>query len=199
MTSANAADSDSAADAGASTGSPRLVRLLWDAFDELERVAEALPAPGRGRAIGRLNAGSWIVAHLAKQQDDYWNRGAQGLEADAWLLDQRVGFGDEPSVPDFAEALAAWGRVRARAVPWLRALRSEDLDAAAGGATFRGREQTAGDLLARSVGHCFAHTGELAAIASLVGAPDLGVPGRLRHSTGRGSSAAAGEPGAHAS
>ena len=46
-----------------------------------------------------------------------------------------------------------------------------------------GVEQTAGDLLARSVAHLFAHAGELSAIASLVGAPDLGLPGRLTHLT----------------
>ena len=172
-----------AAEAGPSTRPPMVVRLLCDAFDELERVAEALPAPGRGRAIGRLNAGSWIVAHLAKQQDDYWNAGAQGRDPDAWLLDQRVGFGDEPSVPDFAAAVAAFARVRAGAIPYLRSLRDEDLAAVVRRSSSSGVEQTAGQLLARSVGHCFAHTGELAAIASLVGAPDLGVPGRLTYST----------------
>jgi len=188
------AATDATIDSGASTHPPRLVRLLWDAFDELERVAGALPAPGRGRAIGRLNAGSWIVAHLAKQQDDYWNVGVQGLDPDVWLLKQRVGFGDEPSVPDFAEAVAAFGRVRARAIPYLRALRGEDLDAVVRRRPGSSGEQTAGELLSRSVGHCFAHTGELAAIASLVGAPDLGVPARLMHSTGRGSAAAGADP-----
>ena len=177
-----------------STDPPRLVRLLWDAFDELERVAEALPAPGRGRAIGRLNAGSWIVAHLAKQQDDYWNVGVQGLDPDVWLLEQRVGFGDEPSVPDFAEAVAAFGRVRARAIPYLRARRGADIDTVVLQRPSSGGEQTAGELLSRSIGHCFAHTGELASIASLVGAPDLGVPGQLTHSIGGGDVAAGAHP-----
>ena len=192
MTSDAAANA--AADAEPGVCPPRLVRLLCDAFDELERVAEALPAPGRGRAIGRLNAGSWIVAHLARQQDDYWNAGAQGLDADAWLVEQRVGSGDAPSVPDFAEAVAAFARVRARAIPYLRALRRKDLEAVVRRSPSFGVEQTAGELLARSVGHCFAHTGELAAIASLVGAPDLGVPGRLTHSTGSGGATAGAQP-----
>ena len=177
------AATDSAAEAGPRTCPPRVVRLLWDAFDELERVAAALPAPGRGRAIGRLNAGSWIVAHLAKQQDDYWNAGAQGLAPDVWLVEQRVGFGDALLVPDFAEAVGAFGRVRAGAIPYLRSLSEKDLDTVVRRSSSSRVEQTAGELLARSVGHCFAHTGELAAIASLVGAPDLGVPGRLTHST----------------
>ena len=175
-----------AADAtdAASARPPRLVRLLWDAWDELERVASAVPTPGRGRSIGRLNAGGWIVAHVAAQQDAYWCAGAQGLEPDAWLTDREVGFGAEPSVPDHAEALAAFARVRARAIPYLRSLRAADLDAPAPSPDASGRAPTVGDLLARSVAHVFVHTGELTAIASLVGAPDLGAPGRLTHSTG---------------
>ncbi|MCY3656616.1 MAG: DinB family protein [Chloroflexi bacterium] len=159
---------------------PRLVRLLWDAYDEVERVAGALPTPGQGRAIGRLNAGSWIVAHVAQQQEAYWCTGAQGLEPDEWLAGLDVGFGSEPSVPNYAESLAAFGRVRANAIPYLRSLRREDLNAVMESS---GSTQTVADLLVRSIGHLFVHTGELATIASLVGAPDLGAPGRLTHST----------------
>ena len=169
--------------ASADARPPRLVRLLWDAWDELERVAAAVPTPGRGRSLGRLNAAGWIVAHVAAQQDAYWCVAAQGLEPDEWLADIEVGFGSEPSVPDHAEALAAFARVRARAIPYLRSLRPDDLDAAIPSGGGSGREQTVGDALARSVAHVFVHTGELTAIASLVGAPDLGAPGRLTHST----------------
>lgn len=174
---------------GSSTGPasarpPRLVRLLWDAYDEVERVAGALPTPGQGRAIGRLNAGSWIVAHVAQQQEAYWCTGAQGLEPDEWLAGLDVGFGSEPSVPDYAESLAAFGRVRARAIPYLRSLRDGDLDSIMESSRGSGGAPTVGDLLVRSVGHLFVHTGELATIASLVGAPDMSPPGRLTHSTG---------------
>ena len=176
---------------------PRLVRLLWDAFDELERVAGALPTPGQGRAIGRLNAGSWVVAHVAQQQDAYWCTGAQGLDSDAWLAGLDVGFGSEPSVPDYREALDAFARIRARAIPYLRSLRDEDLDAVMEPSDGSGSTQTVGDLVVRAVGHVFVHTGELATIASLVGAPDLGAPGRLTHSTvpppGAGGSATGNE------
>ena len=156
-----------------------LVRLLWDAYDEVERVAEAMPPPGRGGAIGRLNSGGWIVAHLASQQDRYWNVAAQGLEPDAWLTEQQVGTGEEPSTPVFGEALEAFQRVRARAIPYQRSLRGEDLASTIG----RRRPSTVEALLARSAAHLLVHTGEMAAIASLVGAGDLGLPGRLTHST----------------
>ena len=162
---------------------PILIRLLFDAFDEFERVAEALPAPGQGGAIGRLNSGGWIVAHVAKQQDHYWNAELQGLERDPWLEQQPVGFGDEASNPDFAEALEAFRRVRSRAIPYLRRIDPGSLDEVVRRSPAFRVDQTTNDLLARSVGHLFAHAGELTAIASLVGAPDLGVPGRMTHST----------------
>ncbi len=173
----------SAPQRGADPRPPRLVRLLWDAWDELDRVAAALPAPGRARPIGRLNAGGWIVAHVAAQQHAYWCAGAQGLEADPWLAVHAVGFGDEPSAPAFGEALAAFGRVRASATPWLRSLREAELDRRTVRPAGADAGRSAGDLLVRSAAHVFAHAGELSAIASLVGAPDLGVPGRLTHST----------------
>ncbi len=163
------------------------MRLLFDAFDELERVAEALAgldasgAPAAG--ADRLNSGGWIVAHVAKQQDLYWNAELQGLERDAWLEDQRVGFGDAPSAPDLAAAIEAFRRVRSRAIPWLRRLDPARLDEVVPRSPNMRREQRVGDLLSRSIAHLFAHAGELSAIASLAGGPDLGVPGRMTHST----------------
>lgn len=166
---------------------PLLVRLLFDAFDEFERVAEALADldPGGAPAAGadRLNAGGWIVSHVAKQQDHYWNAALQGLERDSWLEDQRVGFGDAPSAPDLAAAIEAFRRVRSRAIPGLRRLDASRLDELVRRSSGPRRDQRVSDLLSRSIGHLFAHAGELSAIASLAGAPDLGVPGRMTHST----------------
>lgn len=166
---------------------PALVRLLFDAFDEFERVAEALAdldasgAPAAG--ADRLNTGGWIVSHVAKQQDHYWNAALQELDPDPWLEEERVGFGDAPSAPDLATAIEAFRRVRSRAIPWLRRLDASRLDEVVSRSRGLRREQRVSDLLSRSVAHLFAHAGELSAIASLAGAPDLGVPGRMTHST----------------
>ncbi len=46
-------------------------------------------------------------------------------------------------------------------------------------------DQTIAELLARQTGHLYALAGELAAIGSLVGASDPGLPGRLAYSTGQ--------------
>ena len=112
-------------------------------------------------------------------------RRTAGLDRDPWLEAQRVNFGDAPSDPDLAEAIEAFRRVRSRAIPWLRRLDASRLDGFARRSPSLRRDQSVSDLLSRSVAHLFAHAGELSAIASLAGAPDLGVPGRMTHSTRR--------------
>lgn len=167
-----------------------VVRLLLDAREEFLRVAEAVPNPGRGGAIGRLNPGSFIVAHIASQDDRVWNVAAQGFDADAWLVEANAGHGAPRSAPDYAQALAALRRTFARSTPFLERLTHEDLEravASASGSTPPGR--TIAAQLARSIGHTWAHAGELSALASLVGAPDLGLPGRLPHSSREGDEA----------
>jgi hypothetical protein len=163
-----------------------IVRLLLDARDEFRRVAEAVPNPGRGGAIGRLNPGSFIVAHIASQDDRVWNVGAQGLKGDPWMRDANAGHGAPRSTPDYAEALAALDRAFARSTTFLEGLDEAELERPLSSGV-PGR--TVGAQLARSIGHTWAHAGELSALASLVGAADLGLPGRLPHSSGDGSEA----------
>lgn len=153
---------------------PWAVRLQLDALEAFNHVVESLPRPGQGGALGRLNAGSWIVGHVASQQDQYWNVAGQGREPDPWIVAQQVRTGDPPTNPSYAEARAALYRAETAALPFLLAMTEADLARAP-------RRRTFGEMLARSVTHLYAHGGELAAIASLVGAPDLGLPGALRY------------------
>ncbi len=164
---------------------PAIVALLLDAFEACCAVADALPAPARGPALGRVNSGGWIVAHLAAQIDAWWNVGAQQRPPDAWLAEHAAAFasGAAPSAPRFADARAALDRAIANARNYIDAL---DADALAHPAPWRG-SQTAGALVARGCAHAFVHAGELAAIGALVGAPDAQLPGPLRHSSGHSS------------
>lgn len=159
-------------------GIPLTVRLLLDARGEFARVAAAVPAGAQQSISERLNSGGWIVAHLAGQDDRFWNAGAQGLDADSWLgaVDLRA----EPAPqPPYREALDALARVFERSGPYLERLDSASLSAPAAG---RSRAGT-GALVARAAAHAWAHAGELAAIASLAGADDPGLPGEMPHTT----------------
>lgn len=158
----------------------RLAALLLDAYEAVLVAAHQLPGPGQGGAIGRLSPGGWVIGHLAVQQDRSWNVGAQGLDADPWLAEHGEAFrtGAEPLTPVFAEALAAFERVTARARPYLESLDAVAVEAAIDG----GPDEALGVRLARHAAHLFVHAGELAALASLVGQPDTPLPGPLTHS-----------------
>ena len=161
---------------------PAVVRLLLDARGEFARVADALPAPAQAGAFDRLNAGSWIVAHVAEQDDQYWSVHAQQLEADAWLAGASVKFGDPESRPDYAQARASLGRAFERSQRCIEGLDGTQFDTVLRKSRIPERgDQTAADLVVLQAAHLFALAGELAAIGSLAGAADPGLPGRLAH------------------
>ncbi|MYH41604.1 MAG: DinB family protein [Chloroflexi bacterium] len=163
-------------------GPPLLVKMQLDALDELARVADAMPEGARDADVPGLNSAGWTLAHLATQQDQYWNVAGQSLEPDPWLAEQRATYGSEPAPIAFSDARAALARVDGRCRGYLEAVRRPDFDEVQRRPPASGADQTLGDLLARSVAHIFAHAGELATLASMWGAPDMGLPGAMPRS-----------------
>jgi hypothetical protein len=161
---------------------PAIVRLLLDARGEFARVADALPVPAQAGAFGRLNAGSWIVAHIAEQDDEYWSVHAQQMQPDAWLAAAHVKCGDAESRPDYAEAHASLGRAFERSEGYIDGLDGTRFDTVLiESRTPERGDQTVADLVVGQAAHLLALAGELAAIGSLAGAGDPGLPGRLAH------------------
>ena len=167
-----------------SDGGPLVVRLLLDAREQFARVADATPVPAQAGAFARLNSGGWLVAHVAAQDEQYWNVNARGLEPDPWLAAVSVTYGDSPSRPPHAEARPALDRTYERSLPYLEGLDGSQLDEVVRRSGATAVDQTVSDLVVRQLAHLFASAGELSAIASLAGAPDAGLPGRLAHSRG---------------
>jgi hypothetical protein len=159
---------------------PLAARLLLDALGEFARVADALPAPGRGGAIGRLNSGTATVLHVT-QRLSYLTSFATGSPVDPWVLEHLA---PDAAAPPFEDARTALDRARAALTPALTSATTEELaripipeplpgfppDLA--GATLE-------YMVAHTAAHIFVHAGELSALASLVGAPDLGLPGAM--------------------
>jgi hypothetical protein len=161
---------------------PLVLRLVLDAREAFAYVADRVPAPAATGAFDRLNSGGWIVAHIAEQDDQYWNVHLQGLEADEWLAAAGVRFGDPASKPPYAEARAALERTFARATPAIEALTAEDLGRVVRRSRIPSRgDQNVQDLAALQAPHLYALAGELAAISSLAGAEDPGLPRELAH------------------
>ncbi len=163
-------------------GPPLLARFVLDAREAFLHVAEHVPVPAQRGAFDRLNAGGWIVAHIAEQEDQYWSVHAQHLEADPWLASAEVRYGDAASKPTYAEALAALRAALARGTPYLEGLTPTQLGTVIRRSRIPERgDQRVQDLLLLQATHLYALAGELAAISSLAGGEDADLPRVMRH------------------
>lgn len=158
---------------------PLAVRLLRDAQGEFQRAVEALPVPAAVGSIDRVHPGAVTIAEVANHEDRAWRVTAQGLLPAAWSASAIVGrAGATP--PPFDEARAEYLAAVGAAGPFLEGLRAADLAHPADGSTL-------GAQVVRSAALLFARAGELNALASLFGAPDLALPGMLAHTARRGA------------
>lgn len=163
---------------------PLAARLMLDALTEFRRVMDALPARGRGGAIGRLNPGSTTVLHVTRDTA-YLGMFATGTAVDPWVLEQLA----REDAPPFPDAEAAFDGARGGLAPFLEAATNEDLARIAIPEPMEGLPAHLVGvpleyLVARTAAHVFVHAGEMSALASLVGAPDLGLPGAMAATRG---------------
>ena len=122
------------------------------------------------------------MLHVIRQAD-FLQAMATGGDRDPWIIEHA----DAKERMPFEDVRAALARTRERLVAFCATATDEDLE--------RPTEQVEGvpthlvgvplqQILARTTGHVFAHAGELSALASLMGAPDLGLPGAMPASRG---------------
>lgn len=120
---------------------------------------------------GQMNCISWIVGHMANQEQFFWMYLAQNRFLDP-TLNSRVGTGEPASTPPLQEMLETWQRVIAEADVYLSALtqdmmqmhlRYQDKDWA----------ESIGTMLYRNTYHYWFHTGEAHAIRQILGHADL--------------------------
>lgn len=173
--------------------SPLIIRLLRDAEGELARAADAVPGAERDAASHGLNAPGWILAHAAFFLDAWLSADAQGRGLDAcdpwlaaWFRRQRAE-GPAAITTPFAGARSALDRAVERTAPFLESLSELDLSHVPDRIVESGWSEgtTVGYLVARAVAHLFAHASELNVVATAAGARDIGLPGRLAHTSGR--------------
>ena len=114
-----------------------------------------------------MNCISWMVGHLADQENRYWVERAQGI---LMLPELRalVGHGQPASTPPLQEMLAAWRQVTEAADAYLDVLTPAMVDspAMADGKTL---PINIGSQLLRNIYHYWYHLGEAAAIRQMLG------------------------------
>lgn len=118
-----------------------------------------------------MNSLSWIVGHLASQENFYWVRLAQGVRIHP-NLHKRVGSGFPASTPPLAEMWSAWQEISTVADGFLETLSTEQLKDLL---TWKEEPLTEniGTLLLRNIYHYWFHIGEAHAIRDMLGHKDV--------------------------
>ena len=119
-----------------------------------------------------MNSISWIVGHLAAQEQRYWLTIAQGGRQVVPAL-TAFGYGKPASTPPLDEMWAAWHAVTQATDPYLDGLTSELLLTYLTNSAGSPLDESIGTMLRRVTYHYWYHTGESQAIRQLLGHTDL--------------------------
>ena len=148
-----------------------LVTQLRFARSEFVRCLEGVSAEDAVRRILPTNCISWIVGHLANQEQGYWVFVAQGRLLVPGLNDL-VGFGKPASTPPLDEMWDTWRLVTGAADRFLDEVTTAQL------LTHLERKgkplpESIGTMLMRNIYHYWYHTGEAAAVRQMLGHTNL--------------------------
>ena len=149
---------------------PMVIQLRFSR-SEFQRGLTGLKDDEARRRFEPMNSISWMIGHLANQENFYWVRMAQGEKMRPELRDL-VGTGMPASTPPLAEMWSAWKEITEAADPYLDTLTSEQM---ASHFELRGRQigESIGTLLHRNIHHYWYHLGEAMAVRQLIGGQEL--------------------------
>ncbi len=148
-----------------------LVDQLRFTRNEFLRALDGVSETDARHRLLPMNSISWIVGHLAYQEQRYWLDRAQGIVLIP-DLEALVGWDAPASTPPLSAMRAAWHAITQAADPWLDALTTETLQ------TFmivdgKPWEESIGSMLRRVTYHYWYHMGESQAIRQLLRHTDL--------------------------
>jgi uncharacterized damage-inducible protein DinB len=144
-----------------------LVQQLRFARSEFARCMDGVSEDDGRRHVQTLNCLSWMVGHLANQENRYWVTVAQGkaLFPD---LNELVGFRKPQSGPSLQEMWAIWKTVTQAADEYLDNLKPEQLVTHL---EWKGKalDESIGTMLMRNVYHYWFHIGQATVVRKLLG------------------------------
>lgn len=116
--------------------------------------------------IGQMNCLSWIVGHLAWQEQRYWLYRAQGITVVPEV--GKFAYGEPASTPVLSEMWDAWNTIIQAVDPYLESLTTDVLT------TFmiidgKPHVESVGSMLRRVTYHYWYHNGEAQAIRQMLG------------------------------
>ncbi len=148
-----------------------MVSQLRFARSEFARCLEGVSAEDAVRRIMPMNCLSWIVGHMANQEQGWWLFLAQGRILVPGL-NEMVGYRKPASTPPLDEMWDAWRIITQGADEYLDTLTTELLQTHL---VFKGgpRPESIGTMVYRNTYHYWYHTGEAHAIRDVLGHQDL--------------------------
>lgn len=148
-----------------------LVQQLWFSRSEFKRCFDSLPEEDAVRRLEPSNCLSWIVGHLATQENSYWVFSAQKIKIEPGLR-KLVGYGKPASTPPLSEMWAAWHTITSAADKFLITI---DQDALMSHFDWNGiaAEESVGTMLLRNIYHYWYHIGEAQVIRQQLGHKSL--------------------------
>jgi hypothetical protein len=148
-----------------------LVTQLRFSRGEFERCLDGISPQDAVQRIKPMNCISWMVGHLASQEQFLWVETAQA-KIIAPGLNDLVGFGKPASTPPMDEMWHVWQEITNTADQYLDTLTPEMLDTHLkwNGKPWR---EDIGTTLLRNVYHYWFHTGEAHAVRQMLGHTDL--------------------------
>jgi hypothetical protein len=148
-----------------------LVDQLRFTRSELVRALEGVTDEEALRRFEPMNCLSWMVGHLANQENTYWLFLAQGKKLEPGLRDL-VGYGQPASTPPLPDMWAAWRNVTGQADEYLDRLTPEMLQTHF---LWQGEpvRESIGTMLLRMIFHYWYHIGEAQAVRQLLGHTNL--------------------------
>jgi hypothetical protein len=144
-----------------------LVDQLRFARNEFKRGLGDVTGPEAQQRFGNINCISWMVGHLAWQEQRYWLERAQG-QILVPLLNELLAYGKPACTPPAEEMWAVWEQVTQAADPWLEELTTDNLQA-----PLMSGFASVGTFMLRTIYHYWYHLGEGMAVRQLLGHSSL--------------------------
>ena len=148
-----------------------LVSQLRFTRSELTRALEGVTDEEARHRFLPMNSISWIIMHLACQEQYFWLISAQNKFAIPHIY-KLAGYGQPASTPPLADAWQAWRTITAAADPWLDTLTTPMLTTSMIAEEMQEGESI-GSMLRRLTYHYWYHLGESQAIRQMLGHKNL--------------------------
>ena len=150
-----------------------LVSQLRFGRSEFKRALESVNAEDAARSLGSMNCISWMVGHLANQEQRYWLYRTQNILLYPDLNDQ-VGYGKPATTPPLIEMWDAWHAITIAADRYLDTLDPLNMQEFFKNINAKVKiDESNGTLLMRNIYHYWYHTGEAMAVRQMLGHTNL--------------------------